>query len=124
MTLVLLIGVFQVILGVFRLGWVTRFIPFSVMTGFMTGVAVLIILGQLGDFTGYYSSYSGKIAQLADLVLNTEINRMGNSGYWSVDDRPDLLVGINAAVQVFPDPVSPGGLRYSPYSERCFCDKH
>jgi SulP family sulfate permease len=42
------------------------------MTGFMTGVAVLIIIGQLGDFTGYYSSYSGKIAQLADLVLNTE----------------------------------------------------
>jgi sulfate permease, SulP family len=71
-TLVLLIGIFQIILGVLRLGWVTRFIPFSVMTGFMTGVAVLIIIGQLGDFTGYYSSYSGKIAQLADLVLNTE----------------------------------------------------
>jgi len=71
-TLVLLIGVFQIILGVLRLGWVTRFIPFSVMTGFMTGVAVLIIIGQLGDFTGYYSAYSGKIAQLADLVLNTE----------------------------------------------------
>jgi sulfate permease, SulP family len=71
-TLVLLIGIFQIILGVLRLGWLTRFIPFSVMTGFMTGVAVLIIIGQLGDFTGYYSSYSGKIAQLADLVLNTE----------------------------------------------------
>jgi SulP family sulfate permease len=71
-TLVLLIGIFQIILGVLRLGWVTRFIPFSVMTGFMTGVAVLIIIGQLGDFTGYYSAYSGKIAQLADLVLNTE----------------------------------------------------
>jgi sulfate permease, SulP family len=71
-TLVLLIGVFQIILGILRLGWLTRFIPFSVMTGFMTGVAVLIIIGQLGDLTGYYSSYSGKIAQLADLVLNTE----------------------------------------------------
>ena len=71
-TLVLLIGVFQIILGILRLGWLTRFIPFSVMTGFMTGVAVLIILGQLGDFTGYYSSFSGKIAQLADLLLNIE----------------------------------------------------
>jgi SulP family sulfate permease len=71
-TLVLMIGVFQIILGVLRLGWLTRFIPFSVMTGFMTGVAALIIIGQLGDLTGYYSSYSGKIAQLADLVLNTE----------------------------------------------------
>ena len=71
-TLVLMIGIFQIILGALRLGWVTRFIPFSVMTGFMTGVAVLIILGQLGDLTGYYSDYSNKIAQLADLVLNTE----------------------------------------------------
>jgi len=69
-TLVLLIGVFQVLLGLLRLGWVTRFIPFSVMTGFMTGVAILIIIGQLGDFTGYYSAYSGKIYQLADLLLN------------------------------------------------------
>jgi sulfate permease, SulP family len=69
-TLVVMIGIFQVLMGVFRLGWITRFIPFSVMTGFMTGVAVLIILGQLGDFTGYFSPYSGKIAQLADLVLN------------------------------------------------------
>jgi sulfate permease, SulP family len=71
-TLVLMIGVFQIILGVLRMGWVTRFIPFSVMTGFMTGVAALIIIGQLGDLTGYYSTYSGKITQLADLVLNRE----------------------------------------------------
>jgi len=69
-TLVVLIGIFQVLMGVLRLGWITRFIPFSVMTGFMTGVAVMIIIGQLGDFTGYYSSYSGKIIQLADLVIN------------------------------------------------------
>jgi SulP family sulfate permease len=71
-TLVLMIGVFQIVMGLFRLGWITRFIPFSVMTGFMTGVAALIIIGQLGDFTGYYSSYSGKISQVADLVLNRE----------------------------------------------------
>jgi len=69
-TLVLMIGVFQIVLGLLRLGWLTRFIPFSVMTGFMTGVAALIIIGQLGDLTGYYSSYSGKIFQLADLILN------------------------------------------------------
>jgi len=38
----------------------------------MTGVAVLIIIGQLGDFTGYYSEYSKKVAQVADLLLHTE----------------------------------------------------
>src|SRR5512147_3146783 len=63
-TLVLLIGIFQVAVGLLRLGWLTRFIPYSVMTGFMTGVAVLIIIGQLGDFTGYYSTYSRKMMQV------------------------------------------------------------
>ena len=43
-TLVLLIGVFQIVLGLLRLGWITRFIPFSVMSG----VVALIIIGQLG----------------------------------------------------------------------------
>jgi SulP family sulfate permease len=71
-TLVVMIGIFQIVLGLLRLGWITRFIPFSVMTGFMNGVAALIIIGQLGDFTGYYSTYSGKIAQLADLILNMQ----------------------------------------------------
>lgn len=82
-TLVLMIGVFQIILGLLRLGWLTRFISFPVMTGFMTGVAVLIIIGQLGDFTGYYSSYSGKIPQVADLVLNRQ------SMQWSA-----LFIGV------------------------------
>jgi sulfate permease, SulP family len=71
-TLVIMIGIFQLLLGLLRLGWITRFIPFSVMTGFMTGVAALIIIGQLGDFTGYYSSYSRKLMQVADLVLHAE----------------------------------------------------
>jgi SulP family sulfate permease len=71
-TLVLLIGAFQVLLGLLRLGWVTRFISYPVMTGFMTGVAVLIIIGQLGDLTGYYSTYSGKLSQVADLLLNRQ----------------------------------------------------
>ena len=87
-TLVLMIGVFQVVLGLLRLGWLTRFIPFSVMTGFMTGVAALIIIGQLGDLTGYYSDYSGKISQLADLVLNR------NSIEWATLAIGLLTIGL------------------------------
>jgi SulP family sulfate permease len=45
-TLVLLIGVFQVVLGLFCLSWVTRFIPVSVMTGFMNGVAIYGLAGE------------------------------------------------------------------------------
>ncbi len=71
-TLVFMIGIFQILLGVFKLGMLSRFISYAVMTGFMTGVAVLIILGQLEDLTGVNSSYDNKIAQAADILLNGE----------------------------------------------------
>ncbi len=68
--LVLLVGAFQVLAGVLRLGFLLRFVSNAVMTGFLNGVAALIILGQLGDLTGYASAYSNRVAQALDLLLN------------------------------------------------------
>ena len=73
------------------------------MTGFMTGVAVLIIIGQLGDFTGYYSSYSGKIAQVADLVLNRQSIEWATLAIGLLTIAADLLAGNNTPLQVFAD---------------------
>lgn len=74
-TLTVLIGLFQLLLGIFKLGVFTRFISNAVMIGFFTGVATMLILGQLGDLTGYSSSYSNKVAQAVDLLLHlNEIN--------------------------------------------------
>ena len=67
--LVLLVGVIQFLAGLFRLGFLIRFVSNAVMTGFLNGVAVLIILGQLGDLTGYRSAFSNRVAQALDLVL-------------------------------------------------------
>jgi SulP family sulfate permease len=53
----------------FRLGFLIRFVSNAVMTGFLNGVAVLIILGQLSDLTGYQSSFSNRVAQALDLLL-------------------------------------------------------
>lgn len=68
--LVLLVGVIQMLAGLFRLGFLVRFVSNAVMTGFLNGVAVLIILGQLRDLTGYSSAYSNRVAQSLDLLLN------------------------------------------------------
>ena len=67
--LVFLVGVIQLLAGLFRLGFMIRFVSNSVMTGFLNGVAVLIILGQLSDLTGYQSSFSNRVAQALDLLL-------------------------------------------------------
>jgi len=68
--LALMVGVIQIALGLLKMGFLVRFVPFSVMTGFLNGVAVLIILGQLSDFTGYQSELSNRVAQALDTALN------------------------------------------------------
>ncbi len=81
--LTILIGAFQIIAGLFKLGSLTRFVSNAVMTGFLTGVAVLIILGQLSDFTGYSSTYSNKVLQSLDTVL-----------HYNQVDWPTLGIGV------------------------------
>jgi SulP family sulfate permease len=74
-TLTILVGVIMLIMGLLKLGSITRFISNSVMVGFLTGLAVLIILGQLGDLTGLYSDESGTLTRTWDLLLHpTEID--------------------------------------------------
>ena len=68
--LVVLMGIFQLLFGLFRMGWVMRFVPNSVMVGFMTGVALNIVLSQIDELTAYKSVEANKVMQLADTVVN------------------------------------------------------
>ena len=42
----------MIVAGAFKLGRYTRFVSHSVMIGFLSGVAVNIILGQIPDLLG------------------------------------------------------------------------
>lgn len=70
--MVLMVGAFQLLAGVFRLGFIVRFVSNAVMTGFLNGIAVLIILGQLGDLTGFQSRFSNNVARALDLALRLD----------------------------------------------------
>ena len=70
--LAMITGIIMLILGLLKLGSLLRFVPNSVMTGFVNGIAVLIILGQLGDLTGYDTQGANKIAQTIDLFFNLD----------------------------------------------------
>ena len=54
-TATILAGVLLVLMGIFKLGSLIKFIPFTITTGFTSGIALTIVLGQLKDFIG--SSY-------------------------------------------------------------------
>ncbi len=88
-TLTLLVGVFMLAAGLLKLGFLTRFISNAVLRGFLTGIGVNIILGQLGDFTGYASVYENKVVKAVDTFFH-----LGQLDYQV------LLVGVVTVVLI------------------------
>jgi SulP family sulfate permease len=84
-TIALVIGAFMVMAGVLRLGFLVRFVSNAVMTGFLSGLGVLIVLSQLGDLTGYSSEFSNKVIKTIDLLFH--LNEV---------DIPTTIVGVTA----------------------------
>ena len=83
--LTLLAGGFMIVAGLFKLGRYTRFVSHSVMLGFLSGVAVNIVLGQLADLTGGHGEGGTAIARAFDLLRNP-----------SELDLASTLVGVGA----------------------------
>ena len=69
-TLSIATGLVMIVAGLLRLGGLLRFVSHSVMTGFITAVGLNIVLGQVGDFTGYDADGSGRITRFFDTILH------------------------------------------------------
>lgn len=83
--LTILAGAVMVVAGVLRLGRYTRFVAHSVMLGFLTGVAVNIITGQVPDLTGAPSVGGTSAGKALHVVLHP-----------GSIDLASLLVGVAA----------------------------
>jgi SulP family sulfate permease len=70
--MVVLVGAFQILFGLLRLGHLIRFVSYSVTTGFLSGVSVLLILNQLPTVTGYEGTSGKGLAGTIDLLLNPD----------------------------------------------------
>jgi SulP family sulfate permease len=82
-TLSMLTGVILVAAGLLKVGRLVRFVPTAVMTGFLTAVGVNIVLGQLGNFTGYSAAGDNRLLRTIDLLANLP--------RWNL---PTLVVGL------------------------------
>ena len=69
--LVLLIGLWLAVFGLLRAGRLVRFVSHAVMTGFLGGVAALLILDQSAPFVGVNAEGSNEVAQFFDLLTRT-----------------------------------------------------
>lgn len=63
-------GIILVIAGILRLGRVIYYIPSSVITGFTSGIALIIALGQLDNFFGVTSSGDLAITKVLSYFTN------------------------------------------------------
>ena len=55
-TVVMLGGIFQILFGVMRLGKYITLMPYTVISGFMSGIGIIIILIEIGPFFGHPTS--------------------------------------------------------------------
>ena len=74
-TVGVLAGVFQILFGVCRLGRYVTMMPYTVISGFMSGIGIILVLLQLGPFLGQSTpkgGVMGTLVQLPDLVQGTQ----------------------------------------------------
>ena len=69
LTLTLLVGVFQLALGLLRLGTLVNFVSHTVVVGFTTGAAVLIAASQVRNFFGIPIARGASVWQVLDALL-------------------------------------------------------
>jgi SulP family sulfate permease len=101
LALSILAGLFKLLLGVLKLGSLTRYISNSVLVGFLSAAGVLIIGGQLGNLLGVTLSKSnglwgilrslvGSLSQIHPLTLLISLGSIG------------LMLGIRAINRKLP----------------------
>lgn len=81
-------GVLLLLAGIFHLGKLTSFIPAPVITGFTSGIAVIIALGQVDNFFGVSSEGASAVEKLISYV------RLGFHPHW-------VSMGIGLFVVLF-----------------------
>jgi high affinity sulfate transporter 1 len=108
----ILTGIIQIIMGVLKLGRLMKFVPRSVMVGFVNALAILIFTSQLSHFVGetwaMYAMVIGALAMiyilprftkavpspLVAIVVITVIAVMTGSGVRTVGDMGELTQAL------------------------------
>ena len=103
----LLAGVILIVMGFLRLGTLIKFIPYTITTGFTSGIAVTIVIGQLKDFFGV--TYASGVSPVETMEKLKAV-----AAYFGTVNREAVIVGLVClAILIFWPKVSekiPGSL--------------
>ncbi|MGB2923786.1 MAG: SulP family inorganic anion transporter [Limnothrix sp.] len=74
-TVVMMAGLFQIIFGVLKLGKYVTMMPYTVISGFMSGIGIILVILQIAPFLGQASPQGGVMGTLQglpDLLANIQ----------------------------------------------------
>jgi MFS superfamily sulfate permease-like transporter len=77
--LAVIVGVLVVLVGVLRLGWISEFLSAPIISGFLAGVAVIIVVHQLPDFFGLPSVSGTTMHRVTDVIRH-----LGSTNGWTL----------------------------------------
>lgn len=66
-TVVMMAGIIQIILGALRLGRYVTLMPYTVVSGFMSGIGFILVILQLGPFLGQPSPKGGILGTIQNI---------------------------------------------------------
>ncbi len=97
------VGVLVALVGLLRMGWIAEFLSTPIITGFLAGVAVIIVVHQLPDVLGL-PSVSGSTVHR----LSTVFSHLGQANGWTIGIAVVVLAVVVAAERL--DRRVPGAL--------------
>jgi SulP family sulfate permease len=91
-----LAGVFQILLGVFKLGTFIKFMPYSAVSGFMTGIGVIILITQILPLFGYNVTNDRAIVNsykphAEELILERLLKKEANDGMLVLENFKETI---------------------------------
>jgi sulfate permease, SulP family len=89
-TVVMMAGLFQILFGLLRLGKYITMLPYNVISGFMTGIGVILIFLQIAPFIGQQTPKGGVIG-----VIQNFPNLLANINPW------ETILGVITLVILF-----------------------
>jgi len=92
----LLAGLFQIILGLAGLGKYIRYIPYPVVSGFMTAIGVIILVTQILPSIGYYPKEDGAYVdqfrpRAEEVILKNILNEESDEGILILEDFQETI---------------------------------
>ncbi|MBE3869758.1 SulP family inorganic anion transporter [Vibrio parahaemolyticus] len=78
-TVVMMAGAFQILLGTLKMGKYVTLMPYSVISGFMSGIGVILIILQLSPLLGHAAPTGGVLGTLSALpetISNLKFNEL------------------------------------------------